>query len=117
MMPLFIVNFGGTLDGLGEVPEEGEEETSIVDSVAPFVMLFGIIGAVAGLTGFTMVTVWTIAGERQVHTHMSCWLWRRDVTTPTAWCFVLYEWLFFFAAGGACLPGLPIPSYPIPSRS
>ncbi|CAM9424622.1 unnamed protein product [Ascophyllum nodosum] len=64
MMPLFIVNFGGTLDGLGEVPED-DEETSIVDSVAPFVTLFGIIGAVAGLAGFTMVTVWTIAGERQ----------------------------------------------------
>ncbi|CAM9424479.1 unnamed protein product [Ascophyllum nodosum] len=63
-MPLFIVNFAGTLDGLGEVPEDGEE-TSIVDSVAPFVTIFGIIGAVAGVAGFTMVTVWTIAGERQ----------------------------------------------------
>ena len=71
-MPLFIANFGGTLDMLGQVPEDGEE-TSIVDSVAPFVSLFGIIGAVAVVAGFTVVAAWTIAGERQVHTHtVSC---------------------------------------------
>ena len=114
MMPLFIANFGDALDGLGEVREDGEEN-SIVDPVVPFMLLFGIIGAVAGVTGFTMVTVWTIAGERQVQTHVVSWLRGRDVTMQTS-CFVLYECLFFFAAGGAYLAALPIPSHPIPSR-
>lgn len=65
MMPLFIANFGSTLDSLGEPVPEGEEE-SIVDSVASFCIIFGIIGAVSGIAGFTMVTLWSIAGERQV---------------------------------------------------
>lgn len=64
-MPLFIANFGSTLDELGEGPPDGGEQ-SIVDSVRIFVELFGIIGAVAGVAGFTMVSTWSIAGERQV---------------------------------------------------
>ena len=65
MMPLFIANFGSTLDELGE-PVDETEETSILESVESFVVIFGIIGAVAGLAGFTMVSLWSIAGERQV---------------------------------------------------
>lgn len=64
MMPLFIANFGSTLDELGE-PVAETEETSILESVESFVVIFGIIGAVAGLAGFTMVSLWSIAGERQ----------------------------------------------------
>lgn len=65
-MPLFMVNFAGTLDELGEKPGEGEEEKSMVDSLETFVIMFAVIGAVAGVAGFTMVTFWSIAGERQV---------------------------------------------------
>lgn len=64
-MPLFIDNFGQTLDALGEVPPVGED-ADILDDVRSFVVLFAIIGAVAGVSGFVMVTLWSIAGERQV---------------------------------------------------
>lgn len=64
-MPLFMVNFAGTLDELGEEPGEGEEK-SMVDSLEIFVIMFAVIGAVAGVAGFTMVNLWSIAGERQV---------------------------------------------------
>lgn len=66
MMPLFIANFGSTLDSLGEPVEEGEDEESIVDSVASFCIIFGVIGVVSGIAGFIMVTLWSISGERQV---------------------------------------------------
>lgn len=65
MMPLFIISFGGTLDELGEATEPGEE-TSIVDSVSSFVKSFAVFGAIALVAGFTMVSTWSIAGERQV---------------------------------------------------
>lgn len=74
-MPLFIANFGSTLDELGEIPPEGEEP-NIVDSVESFVRIFAIIGAVAGVAGFTMVSLWSIAGERQV--------WICDSASPDA---------------------------------
>lgn len=62
-MPFFIANFGDTLDGLGE---SNQEETTL-ETVESFIILFVIIGAIAGCTGFTMVTTWSIAGERQVN--------------------------------------------------
>lgn len=62
MMPIFIANFGSTLDGLGN--SSGEQ--SVVSQVREFIVTFGIIGAVAGVAGFTMVSLWSIAGERQV---------------------------------------------------
>lgn len=65
MMPLFIANFGSTLDELGE-PLDPDEESSILSSVESFVIIFAIIGAVAGAAGFTMVSLWSISGERQV---------------------------------------------------
>ncbi|CAM9323517.1 unnamed protein product [Pylaiella littoralis] len=65
MMPLFIANFGSTLDSLGEPVEEGEDQESIVDSVASFCIIFGVIGVVSGIAGFIMVTLWSISGERQ----------------------------------------------------
>ncbi|CAN0440393.1 unnamed protein product, partial [Ectocarpus sp. 12 AP-2014] len=64
MMPLFIANFGSTLDELGEPVDEGEE-TTVLDSVASFCILFGVIGFVAGVVGFVLVTLWSISGERQ----------------------------------------------------
>eukprot|EP00904_Undaria_pinnatifida_P011955 jgi/Undpi1/7890/HiC_scaffold_24.g10362.m1 len=64
MMPLFIANFGSTLDELGE-PLDPDEESSILSSVESFVIIFAIIGAVAGAAGFTMVSLWSISGERQ----------------------------------------------------
>ena len=65
MMPLFIANFGSTLDELGQPVEQGEE-VSIRESVEEFCIYFAAIGAVAGIAGFTMVSLWSIAGERQV---------------------------------------------------
>lgn len=64
-MPLFIIAFGDTLDGLGEPPPTGEEP-SVLESVKGFVVMFVIIGVVSGVSGFAMVSLWTIAGERQV---------------------------------------------------
>lgn len=68
MMPLFVANFGSTLDSLGEPPEPGEEEDSAVESVKSFCIIFVVIGVVSALAGFTMVTLWSISGERQVLT-------------------------------------------------
>ena len=65
MMPLFMANFGSTLDALGEPPEPGDEET-VVEQVESFTIYFGVIGLVSGVACFTMVTLFTIAGERQV---------------------------------------------------
>lgn len=65
-MPLFMANFGSTLDALGEPVDEGADQESVVDQVASFCILFGVIGLVSGVAGFTMVTLWSIAGERQV---------------------------------------------------
>lgn len=65
MMPLFIISFGGTLDELADEPEPGEQQ-SIQDSVSTFVQSFAIFGAIAMVAGFTMVSTWSIAGERQV---------------------------------------------------
>lgn len=64
-MPLFMANFGNTLDGLGEVPADGEAE-SVADAVKDFIVYFVVIGAVSGISGFAMVSLWSIAGERQV---------------------------------------------------
>lgn len=64
-MPAFIVSMGGTLDGLGEPPPAGEEP-SVVESVMDFIVIFLIVGIVSGVAGFAMVTLWTLAGERQV---------------------------------------------------
>lgn len=66
MMSLFIINFGGTLDEVGQAPDPDEESRSIQDSVATLVQSFGIFGAIAMLAGFAMVSTWSIAGERQV---------------------------------------------------
>lgn len=66
-MPMFMVNFGDTLDGLGE-PQDGGEMETVAESVKGFVVTFVIIGALAGASGFAMVTLWTIAGECQVST-------------------------------------------------
>lgn len=67
MMPLFMVTLGGTLDELGERSASTDvNPPSIVDSVETFAIQFAVFGAVAGLAGFTFVTVWSIAGERQV---------------------------------------------------
>lgn len=66
MMPLFIYYFGATLDTLGEPVEPGAEQRTFVDLVAPLCIRFGVIGLVAAVAGFTMVTLWTISGERQV---------------------------------------------------
>lgn len=66
-MPVFMVNFGDTLDGLGGVPDDGEVQT-VSDSVKDFVVIFVILGALAGLAGFAMVSLWSIAGECQVST-------------------------------------------------
>lgn len=63
-MPMFMVNFGDTLDGLGE-PANGEAAT-VAESVKEFVVIFAVIGALAGVAGFTMVALWSIAGECQV---------------------------------------------------
>lgn len=66
-MPLFLVAFGDTLDELGEGSASTDANPpSVVDSVEPFAIQFAVIGAVAGLAGSTFVTVWSIAGERQV---------------------------------------------------
>ena len=65
MMPLFMANFGSTLDALGEPPEPGDEET-VVEQVESFSIFFAVIGLVSGVASFTMVTLFTIAGERQV---------------------------------------------------
>ena len=65
MMPLFMAHFGSTLDELGEPVEQGGE-VSIKESVEEFCIYFAVIGAVAGIAGFVMVTLWSIAGERQV---------------------------------------------------
>ncbi|CAN0307393.1 unnamed protein product, partial [Hapterophycus canaliculatus] len=64
-MPLFIANFGSTLDSLGEPVDDDEEQDTILESVSSFCIYFGIIGLVSGIAGFTMVTLWSIAGERQ----------------------------------------------------
>lgn len=66
MMPLFIANFGSTLDSLGEPVDEDESADSILESVSSFCIYFAIIGLVSGIAGFAMVTLWSIAGERQV---------------------------------------------------
>lgn len=66
MLPSFIYNFGSTLDALGEPVEPGAEQRTFVDLVVPFCTRFGLIGLVSGVTGFTMVTLWSIIGERQV---------------------------------------------------
>lgn len=63
-MPMFMVNFGDTLDGLGE-PADGEVET-VSESVKDFVVIFVVIGALAGLAGFAMVSLFSVAGECQV---------------------------------------------------
>lgn len=62
---MFMVNFGSTLDGLGEPDLEGEVET-VVESVTSFIVMFVVIGALSGISGFVMVSLWTIAGESQV---------------------------------------------------
>eukprot|EP00752_Nemacystus_decipiens_P011582 g10286.t1 len=62
-MPIFMVNMGATLDGLGE-PKDGEIKTA-AESVKDFVVIFAVIGALAGLAGFAMVSLWSIAGECQ----------------------------------------------------
>ncbi|CAM9819511.1 unnamed protein product, partial [Ectocarpus sp. 12 AP-2014] len=64
MMPLFIANFGSTLDELGEPVEDSDEKT-VLESVASFCILFGVIGFVAGVVGFVLVALWSISGERQ----------------------------------------------------
>ncbi|CAN0287525.1 unnamed protein product [Ectocarpus sp. 6 AP-2014] len=64
MMPLFIANFGSTLDELGEPVEEGDEKT-ILESVTSFCIIFGVVGFIAGVVGFVLVTLWSISGERQ----------------------------------------------------
>lgn len=66
MMSLFIINFGGTLDELGQAPGPDEEAGNIQDSVATLVQSFVIFGAIAMFAGFAMVSAWSIAGERQV---------------------------------------------------
>ncbi|CBJ28571.1 conserved unknown protein [Ectocarpus siliculosus] len=53
-----------TLDELGEPVEEDDEKT-ILESVTSFCILFGVIGFVAGVVGFVLVTLWSISGERQ----------------------------------------------------
>lgn len=70
-----MVNFGKTLDDIGKASEEGKEQV-IVDSVERFVVVFVIIGVVSGVAGFTMVSLWSIAGERQVRDmwHGSCFV-------------------------------------------
>ncbi|CAM9989234.1 unnamed protein product, partial [Sphacelaria rigidula] len=64
-MPLFIITFGETLDELGEIPDPDAEPQTLADSVADFVVLFAIFGAVAMVAGAIMVTSWSVAGERQ----------------------------------------------------
>lgn len=67
MMPIFIAYFGSTLDELGESSTvEDLESRSVVDSVRSFIVLFGIVGVVALVSGFVLVSLWSIAGERQV---------------------------------------------------
>lgn len=68
-MPLFMSTFGNTLDGLGEPPVDGEAP-SVVESVKEFVVMFMVIGAVSGISGFAMVFLWSVAGERQVRACM-----------------------------------------------
>lgn len=63
-MPIFMINMADTLDGIGE-PADGEAET-VAESVKGFVVIFVIIGVLAGLAGFAMVSLWSIAGECQV---------------------------------------------------
>lgn len=74
-MPIFIAIFGDTLDELGEIPPAGED-SDILDNVRTFAILFAIIGAVAGVSGFVMVFTWSVAGERQVWSKNSAW-WAR----------------------------------------
>lgn len=57
--------FGGTLDELGQIPEEGEV-VSVQEGVNKFVWIFVIVGGVSMVSGFAMVALWTIAGESQV---------------------------------------------------
>ncbi|CAM9703395.1 unnamed protein product, partial [Scytosiphon promiscuus] len=64
-MPLFIANFGSTLDELGTPVDPNESQDSILESVSSFCIYFAVIGLVAGVSGFIMVTLWSIAGERQ----------------------------------------------------
>lgn len=65
MMPVFMLSFGGTLDELGEIPEDGEV-ISVQEGVKKFVWIFVIVGGVSMVSGFAMVALWTIAGECQV---------------------------------------------------
>ncbi|CAM9323468.1 unnamed protein product [Pylaiella littoralis] len=64
MMPIFMVIFGGTLDELGEIPEDGQV-VSVQESVKRFVWIFVMVGGVSMVSGFAMVALWTIAGECQ----------------------------------------------------
>lgn len=64
-MPIFMVIFGGTLDELGEIPEDGQV-VSVQESVKRFVWIFVMVGGVSMVSGFAMVALWTIAGECQV---------------------------------------------------
>lgn len=69
MMPLFVIGFGDTLDELGANSESAtlaSETPSVVDAVSEIVIRFAVIGAVTLFSGFTYVSVWSIAGERQV---------------------------------------------------
>lgn len=66
MMPLFMANFGSTLDALGGPVTPGPDEETIVEQVASFAILFVVIGIVSAGGGFIMVTLWSISGERQV---------------------------------------------------
>lgn len=60
-----MTTFGDTLDGLGTPTADGEVAT-VADTVQQFVVLFGVIGALSGVSGFAMVSLWSIAGECQV---------------------------------------------------
>lgn len=69
---MFMLNFGSTLDGLGEPAADA----TVVDSVKSFVVTFIIIGALSGVSGFVMVAFWTIAGESQArHDPARSWEW------------------------------------------
>ncbi|CAN0495979.1 unnamed protein product, partial [Scytosiphon promiscuus] len=63
---LFTANFGSTLDELGRPIDPNESQKSIVETVSSFCLYFAVIGLVSSISGFVMVTLWSIAGERQV---------------------------------------------------